>query len=144
MPLVRCVECLDGWRLLLRHPTGTAAGLVTLRDQAVSVSGSLGHSLTVDGQRYSHIIDPRTGQPVRRDLLACVLAPTATQAEALSTALLILGEDTGMALIERLPDTEALLIETATSNTRRPNTQRPNTQRWTSAGWQQATQFLPE
>lgn len=101
----------DGWQLLIRLPDGTSSGLITLRDQALSVSGSLGQSFTIGGHQYGHVIDPRSGQPVQRDLLACVIAPSAAQAEALSKALLILGETDGLALLERLPDVEGLLIE---------------------------------
>ena len=119
-----------GWRLLIRQPDGQVTGLITLRDQALSVSGSLGQSVTVGGQRYGHVIDPRTGQPVQRDLLACVIAPSAAQAEALSKAFLILGESEGIALLERLPGVEGMLLET-------------NGQRWQTTGWTQSTAFVP-
>ena len=119
----------SGWRLLLRQPGGQAAGLITLHNQALSVSGSLGQSVTVGGQRYGHVVDPRTGQPIQRDLLACVIAPSAAQAEALSKAFLILGESEGTALLERLPGVEGMLLET-------------NGQRWQTTGWTQFTSFI--
>ena len=118
-----------GWRLLIRQPNGQVAGRITLRDQALSVSGSLGQSITIGGQRYGHVIDPRTGQPVQRDLLACVIAPSAAQAEALSKAFLILGESEGIALLDRLPGVEGMLLET-------------NGQRWQTTGWTQSTAFV--
>ncbi len=120
----------EGWRLLVRLPDGTNAGVITLQNQALSVSGSLGHSFTVEGQYYGHVIDPRTGQPIQRDLLACVVATSATQAEALSTAFLILGESEGIALLERLSDVEGMLLEA-------------NGQRWETTGWRQAVAFVP-
>lgn len=119
----------EGWRLLVRLPNGTSTGIITLRDQALSVSGSLGQSFTVGGQHYGHVIDPRTGNPIQRDLLACVVAPSAAQAEALSKALLILGESQGMALLERLPGVEGVLIET-------------NGQHWETTGWSQTVSFV--
>ena len=118
----------DGWRLLLRQPNGKAVGVATFSDQAISVSGSLGQSLQVGGHRYGHIIDPRTGQPVQRDLLACIVASSAAQAEALSTALLILGEDEGLALIEKLDGVEGILLEA-------------DGERWMTTGWKRASHF---
>lgn len=118
-----------GWRLLVRLPDGTLTGIATLRDQALSVSGSLGQSVALGDRRYGHVIDPRTGQPIQRDLLACVVAPSAAQAEALSKALLILGESEGTALLERLSGVEGLLLET-------------NGRRWETRGWRQAVSFV--
>jgi FAD:protein FMN transferase len=119
----------EGWRLLVRQPNGQVAGVITLRNQALSVSGSLGQSFTVDGQRYGHVIDPRTGRPVQRDFLAYIVAPSAAQAEALSKAFLILGESEGTALLERLPGVEGLLLEA-------------NGQQWQTAGWTQTVLFV--
>lgn len=118
-----------GWRLLVRLPDGTITGIATLRDQALSVSGSLGQSVALGDRRYGHVIDPRTGQPIQRDLLACVVAPSAAQAEALSKALLILGESEGTALLERLSGVEGLLLEA-------------NGRRWETRGWRQAVSFV--
>lgn len=120
----------QGWRLLLQRPNGAPAGVITLHDQALSVSGSLGQGFEVNGKRYGHVLDPRTGEPLQRDLLASVIAPSAAQAEALSKALLILGEHQGIALLQRLPGVEGLLIEA-------------NGQRWMTTGWAQATAFVP-
>ncbi len=119
-----------GWRLLLRQPNGHFAGIVTLRDQALSVSGSFGQTFEIHGRQYGHVIDPRSGEPLRRDLLACVIAPNAAQAEALSKALLILGEQDGIHLLEHLPGVEALLLAA-------------NGQCWMTTGWVQATAFTP-
>jgi thiamine biosynthesis lipoprotein len=76
----------------------------------------------INGNRYGHVIDPRSGEPLRRDLLACVIAPNATQAEALSKALLILGEQNGIALLQRFPGVEGLLVEAGG-------------RRWHTPGW---------
>jgi thiamine biosynthesis lipoprotein len=112
----------EGWHLLVQQPDGETADLITLRDQALSVSGSLGQTFVVNGDRYGHVIDPRSGEPLRRDLLACVIAPSATQAEALSKALLILGEHEGVALLQRFPGVEGLLVEAGG-------------RRWMTPGW---------
>ncbi len=119
----------EGWRLLLRQPNGEIVGLATFSDRAISISGSLGQSMQVEGQRYGHIIDPRTGRPVQRDLLACVVAPSAAQAEALSTALLILGEQEGLDLIEQLDGVEGFLREAHGTQ-------------WMTTGWKRVSRFV--
>jgi thiamine biosynthesis lipoprotein len=120
----------EGWRLLVQRPDGGITGTITLRDQALSVSGSLGQTFDVNGRRYGHVIDPRSGEPLRRDLLACVLAPTAAQAEALSKALLILGEQEGIALLQRIPGVEGMLCEAGGRY-------------WMTRGWRRAAAFVP-
>ncbi len=117
-----------GWRILLQHSNGAHVGVLTLRDQALSISASMGQVFEIKGRRYGHVLDPRTGQPLRRDLLACVIAPTATQAEALSKALLILGEHEGLALLRRFPGVDGMLSETTGTS-------------WMTPGWQQAVSF---
>ena len=101
---------------------------MTLTDRALSISASLGRSRRIAGKRYGHVIDPRTGRPVERDLLACVVAPGAALAEALSTALVVLGEVEGLALVEGMEGVEALLLDA-------------NGNQWTTAGWEAATRF---
>ncbi|MEM4283893.1 MAG: FAD:protein FMN transferase [Candidatus Caldarchaeum sp.] len=63
-----------------------------------------------DKTRYHHIIDPKTGQPARGLISATILAPTAMEADALSTAAFVLGEERGLALIESLPNVEGILV----------------------------------
>jgi thiamine biosynthesis lipoprotein len=100
-----------GWRLLVRGPEGRFAGLITLRDQALSVSGSQGQWVEIGGRRYGHIIDPRSGEPLMRARQAVVVSQRAALAEALSLALLVLDAETGLSLVAAQPDCEGLLIE---------------------------------
>jgi len=100
----------DRWRLLVRGPGGSYAGVIALRDQALSVSGSLGTSDRIASQRIGHVIDPRSGLPVEEERIAVVVAPTATLAEGWSTALVVLGADPGIGLAESAPGVEALLL----------------------------------
>jgi FAD:protein FMN transferase len=67
--------------------------LVELHDTALSVSAVAGKSFVQDGVEYGHVLDPRTGWPVRGATLAAVVCPSATEADALSTALLTLASD---------------------------------------------------
>ncbi len=97
------------WSLWLRRPNGPIVGSISLRDRAASVSATYGHSFEVAGRRYSHVVDPRSGLPIEEERLAVVVASDASRAEALSTALIVLGEG-GLPLLERLPGVEALLV----------------------------------
>ncbi|MBI2948357.1 MAG: FAD:protein FMN transferase [Verrucomicrobia bacterium] len=65
--------------------------VVPLKDEAMSVSAVHGRSFMAQGKTYGHVIDPRTGYPAQNALLAAVVLPSATETDALSTALLTLG-----------------------------------------------------
>jgi thiamine biosynthesis lipoprotein len=64
---------------------------VHLRDEALSVSAIWGRSFTAGGRTYGHVLDPRVGAPVEGAVMAAVVAPSAADSDALSTALLVLG-----------------------------------------------------
>jgi thiamine biosynthesis lipoprotein len=99
------------WRLLVRGPAEEMAGVLALRDQALSVSASLGQAEEIAGRRFGHVLDPRSGVPLEEARVAVVLAPTAGAAEAWSKAVLVLGAGRGLALAEAEPGVEALLLE---------------------------------
>ncbi|MBW2425264.1 MAG: FAD:protein FMN transferase [Deltaproteobacteria bacterium] len=84
-----------GWRLDVRSrdPERGRLGRVSLRDQALSVSSSVGSVRRVAGRPVSHIIDPRSGLPVEGSVEAIVIAEEALVADAWSTALLVLAAD---------------------------------------------------
>jgi thiamine biosynthesis lipoprotein len=65
--------------------------VVPLRDEALSVSAAWGRAVEAGGQWQGHVLDPRTGQPTRGAGVAMVALPDATETDALSTALLVLG-----------------------------------------------------
>lgn len=107
----------DGWLIRVPDPRDTTRTLSTalLRDQALSTSGSSEQSFELGDRRYSHIIDPRTGHPVAGMAQVTVTAPTATDSDALSTAVFVLGPKHGAELLSEIPETAALLVmETAT------------------------------
>src|SRR5262245_17411627 len=79
------------WRVALRHPDGGFAGELTLDDHACSAAATWGQTMRLRRAVLGHIVDPRTGRPVRHRAQASVLASSATVAEAVSTALLVLG-----------------------------------------------------
>ena len=102
-----------GWRVGLGIPgaadTRTARELL-LANAAVSTSGDTEQFLEVAGVRYSHIVDPRTGLGLTNQLQASVLARHAAQTDPLATAVCVLGESAGLALINELPGTAALVV----------------------------------
>jgi thiamine biosynthesis lipoprotein len=79
------------WRVALRHPDGGFAGEFALDDRACSTSATLGQTVRLGTAVLGHIVDPRTGRTLRRRAQVTVLASSATVAEAVSTALLVLG-----------------------------------------------------
>lgn len=92
------------WRVGLEDPLapGQCWGGVGLANEALCGSGNYLRYFVLEGQTYSHIIDPRSGRPVSNGCRAVwVLAPSALEAGALSTAALILGVEEGMRLIEQ-------------------------------------------
>lgn len=91
-----------GWRVGLEHPDdpGRCWGGVLVSERAVTTSGDYLRSFEVDGRRYGHIIDPRSGRPVENGCnAATVIAQSCTEAGVLSTATLVLGQKKGLALI---------------------------------------------
>jgi thiamine biosynthesis lipoprotein len=106
----------SGWSVALRHPLRPDVRLAEfiLRDQALGTSGSGTQFFHYQGKRYGHIIDPRTGWPADQALSATVIAPTAEQADALSTALYVLGLEPARDFCAAHPEIAALLtIQTA-------------------------------
>jgi FAD:protein FMN transferase len=111
------VRALGGdWRVAIQHPTqpDSHAATVILHDNALSVSAVHGKSFRAAVRVFGHVIDPRTGSPVEKTLLAAVVSPSATETDALSTALLVLGSDGIPLLRGRFPAvTDWLLVEEA-------------------------------
>ncbi len=105
-----------GWRVAVTDPAEPEAtvGVLTLGpDEAVSTSGNYRRDFAHEGWRApSHIYDPRTRRPVERDLAVTVWAPDAATADALSTALFVLGPDGARELLARQPEVGALFVAT--------------------------------
>ncbi len=91
---------------------------ISLARGAIATSGDASRFVVVDGVRYSHILDPRTGIPLRERRVVTVLAPTATRADALASALSVLGPGSGFALADGLPGVGARIIESNGSGRR--------------------------
>lgn len=91
------------WKIGVRDPEhpGEIIDIIQLTDSAVTTSGDYEQFHLIDGEKYSHIIDPRTGYPQKGVISATVIAPSATEADALSTALCVLDPNRGIKLINR-------------------------------------------
>ena len=101
-----------GWRVAIRHPlrqSETLAELV-LRNQALSTSGAGTQFFIRRGRRYGHILDPRSGYPAEGLYSATVLAPTAAEAEGLSTAFYVMGPERAGQFCVLRPEIAALLV----------------------------------
>jgi thiamine biosynthesis lipoprotein len=85
------------WQVALEQPPAALGAhaaplpLVRLKDEAMSASAIWGRSFQADGKLFGHILDPRTGQPAENAVMAAVALPSATETDALSTALLLSG-----------------------------------------------------
>lgn len=102
-----------GWPVGLRHPLrpGQRLATISLSDRALGTSGS-GTQFFVDrGRKLGHILDPRTGEPAVAGVIAAtVVAPEAADADALSTALYVLGADALGRIAPAGGDTGAILV----------------------------------
>lgn len=101
------------WRISVRNPfkADEPLGVLNLESgMALATSGNYERFVVINGERVAHIMDPRSGRPVRGIAGVTVLAPTALEADALSTALFVLGPEAGAALIRRLPGRAALFV----------------------------------
>jgi thiamine biosynthesis lipoprotein len=101
------------WRLGIQDPRrehGTILGVVDLTNAALVTSGDYERFRIVDGVRYHHIIDPRTGWPAAASIAVTVLSKTAEQGVVLGKGVFILGADKGMELA-KAQGIEAMLID---------------------------------
>lgn len=100
------------WRIGIRHPRkpGELLGVVEMSEKGVSTSGDYENFFEVDGRKYCHIIDPKTGRPVEGIMSVTVIAKNTTEADALSTALFPLGAEKGLKLIESLDGVDVIIV----------------------------------
>ena len=101
------------WRLGIRDPRGPADrsfAALDLSDSTFSTSGDYERFFIKNGRRYHHILDPDTGEPAGRCRSVTIVTDRAVMADGLSTGVFILGPEAGMALIERLPGVEGVIV----------------------------------
>ena len=130
------------WRLGIQDPRGTpirSFAELDLSDGTFGTSGDYERSFLKDGRRYHHILDPATGEPARGTRSVTIVAHRAVLADALSTGVFLLGPDAGMALIERLPDVDGVIV----SDRPRCSSPRVSAARCDSCGADRCTVILP-
>jgi FAD:protein FMN transferase len=100
------------WTVGIRDPRAESSLLATiqLRDETVVTSGDYEHFVEIEGRRYHHLLDPRTGFPASASQSATVVAPRGALADALATGLFILG-DRGLGVLDNFPGAVAMTVD---------------------------------
>ena len=103
----------EGFPVGIKHPRdeGTVMAVVNLKDEAISTAGDYERFFERDGIRYHHILDPTTLQPARACQSVTVIGKEGTLVDGLDTGIFVLGPERGMALVERLPGIEAVIVD---------------------------------
>ena len=104
------------WRVGINRPQKDAPcdqvyKVVTLHDRALATSGDYRNFFEIDGKRYSHVFDPRTGYPVTNGVVSVsIVADRCILADGLATAVMVLGHKKGLELVNRLDQVECLIV----------------------------------
>lgn len=105
------------WKIGVEKPdalVGTVSDVLALHTAALATSGDYRNFFELDGRRYSHTIDPRTGYPVAHHLASVtVITDSSAAADAWATALMVLGEEEGLALAEKFKLSSLFIIRQA-------------------------------
>lgn len=110
---IRCTDAAPGrqsWRVEMNTGMEIKTQTLSLVNMAVATSGDINQFVNIDGERYSHIIDPRTGMAITGSRAVTVLAQDAITADALASSVAVLGQSDGFAMIEQWPDVEARMV----------------------------------
>ncbi|HEY8500906.1 MAG TPA: FAD:protein FMN transferase, partial [Clostridia bacterium] len=102
------------WQIGIRNPYGSQGeyiGIIKVKDMSVVTSGIYERYFEIEGKRYHHILNPKTGYPEDNNIASVsIVCPSSIMADGLSTTVFLLGIDKGMKLIESLEKTEAIII----------------------------------
>jgi thiamine biosynthesis lipoprotein len=112
----------ERWVIGLQEPEEQAGGsiesrlslILELTDVAVATSGDYRRFVVIEGEKFSHIIDTESGAGSNKLRSVTIIAKSALEADALATAVSVMGTEAGLELIEGMPATEAILIPSAT------------------------------
>ncbi|MFQ5835694.1 MAG: FAD:protein FMN transferase, partial [bacterium] len=103
----------EKWQVGIQDPReeDKLLGIIKVKDVGVATSGDYRRYFTIEGRRFSHIVNPKTGQTVQDvPMSVTVIAPDATTADALATGVFVLGPQKGIELIESLPQVEGMIV----------------------------------
>ena len=117
-----------GWTVRVPDPLDRTRTLssILLKDQSLSTSGNYEKFFQLNGRKYCHIIDPRTGRPVEGMLQTSVIAPEATDSDALSTAVFVMGPEDSARLLDSVAGTSAIFVTDKTGAGRVVQVRWPN------------------
>jgi len=101
------------WNVGIRNPRSkdSIVSMIPLEDSAISTSGDYERYFEEDGVRYHHILNPGTGKSAHEIHSSSIIGSIATDTDALSTSVFVLGVERGLQLINSIPDTEAVIID---------------------------------
>ncbi len=101
------------WQIAITNPLNKnkVFAILPIKEGAVVTSGNYEKFVSFNGIRYSHIIDPRSGYPATGIISATVFAPSAELADALATAIFVMGVEVGIDRINQLPQIECVIID---------------------------------
>jgi thiamine biosynthesis lipoprotein len=102
------------WMVGVRDPRGGPRDIIArmpIQDHAFSTAGDYERTFILNGKRYHHIIDPKTGYPAAASRGVTILAPSALLADALDDAVFILGPEKGLRLVASFPDCATVIID---------------------------------
>ncbi|HEY2917546.1 MAG TPA: FAD:protein FMN transferase [Candidatus Binatia bacterium] len=97
------------WEIAVQDTDNRLRGAIHLRDAALSTSSSMGRWWTIGGKKYGHLIHPMSGAPITEARTAIVISRSATQAEALTKPLVLLGKS-ALPTIEKFPRAQAVVL----------------------------------
>ncbi len=103
----------EKWQIGIQDPRDEdkIIDIIKVKDKAVATSGDYRRYFTLEGKRFSHIVNPKTGLTVQDvPMSVTIIGPDATTTDALSTGVFVLGPEEGMKLIESLPEVEGMII----------------------------------
>jgi FAD:protein FMN transferase len=102
----------DGWTIQVPRPSDRAHSIstVVLRDTSLSTSGNYEKFFMLNGKTYCHIMDPRTGEPVQGMLQTTVITPNATDSDALSLIMFVMGPEKSEKLLGEIPGTSGMWV----------------------------------
>jgi thiamine biosynthesis lipoprotein len=104
-------EAGGNWRIRIQRPPGVEEEwTLDLSACGVATSGDYARWFSIGDERFSHIVDPRTGRPAAGMASVTVTAPDAMTADALATALSVMGAEAGVKLVDSLPDVECMMV----------------------------------
>lgn len=100
-----------GWKVGVKHPRAEGLmGVLTVAGGSVATSGDYQRYAVADSVRYHHVLDPSTGYPARGVISTTVTAERAMDADALATAVFVMGAEQGLEFVEGLPGVEAVIV----------------------------------